>query len=90
MQPTAVAQQVPQPTCAVCKRVVRLQADGPNVRCLFADGTSQPLSRFVGGFIRPADRLEFDPAGTDVAKGLRASRLTSDVAASSISHPSGT
>ena len=71
MQPTAVARQVPPPTSVVCRRVVRLQADGPNIKCLFSDGTSQILPRFVGGFIKPADQVEFDAAATDLAKEFR-------------------
>ena len=71
MQPTAAARQSPPPTSVVCKRVVRLQADGPNIRCLFSDDTSQVLSRFVGGFIRPADQVEFDPSATDAAQEFR-------------------
>lgn len=71
MQPTSVTRSAPPPTSVVCKRVVRLQADGSNVRCLFSDGVSQPLSRFVAGFIRPGDQLEFDPAATHFGTELR-------------------
>lgn len=71
MQPTAVARQIPPPSYVVCKRVARVQVNGPNIRCLFSDGASHPLPRFVAGFIRPGDQVEFDAAATDIGSELR-------------------
>ncbi len=71
MHSTAVVRQLPPPTPVVCKRVVRLQAEASNTRCLFSDGTSRPLPRFVAGFISPTDQLEFDSTAADFGSELR-------------------
>jgi len=41
------------------------------MRCLFADQTSLTLSRFVAGFIRPREHIEFDPTAPDPSRELR-------------------
>ena len=48
-----------------------MQPDGSAIKCLFLDGNSPTLSRFLAGFIHPPDQLEFDPTATDPARELR-------------------
>ena len=45
------------------------------VDCLFSDGKSLALSRFLGSFIRSSDQIEFDPAAVDSPRAFGAARL---------------
>lgn len=71
MQPAVVSRQAPPPTPVVCQRATRLQPDGSGIRCLFSDGSSLTLSRFLARFIGPNDHLEFDPTAPDPTRELR-------------------
>jgi hypothetical protein len=51
--------------------VARLQPDGPAIMCLFSEGNSLKLSRFLASFINPADQIEFDPTAEDPARDFR-------------------
>ena len=67
MQPTVAIRQAAAPAPFVSQRVFKLQADGSAIKCLFSDESSLTLSRFLAGFIRPSDQLEFDPTAADPA-----------------------
>jgi len=70
--PTAVAtRQVLPPAPVVCQRVTRLQSNDSAIKCLFQDGNSLTLSRFLARSISPADQIEFDPTAVDPARELR-------------------
>ena len=71
MQPAVPTRQALPPAPVVCQRVIRLQPDGPAIRCLFSDATFLTLSRFLASFIKPADQIEFDPTAADPARELR-------------------
>ena len=71
MQPTAATRPALPPAAVVCQRVTRMQPDGSAIKCLFLDGNSLTLSRFLAGFIHPPDQLEFDPTATDPAREQR-------------------
>ena len=60
MQPTVAPRQASAPAAYVSQRVVKLQTDGSAIKCLFSDESSLTFSRFLAGFIRPSDQLEFD------------------------------
>src|SRR5713101_7876392 len=77
MQSTVATREVSAPTPLVSQRVARLQADGSAIKCLFSDGTSLTLSRFLAGFIRPSDQIEFDPTAVDPDRELRVLQNTS-------------
>lgn len=62
---------MPPPAPVVCQRVTRLQSDDSAIRCLFQDGNSLTLSRFLAISISPADQIEFDPTAVDPARELR-------------------
>jgi hypothetical protein len=51
--------------------VARLQPDGLAITCLFSEGNSLKLSRFLASFINPADQIEFDPTAEDPAREFR-------------------
>jgi hypothetical protein len=51
--------------------VARLQPDGPAITCLFSEGNSLKLSRFLASFINSADQIEFDPTAEDPAREFR-------------------
>ena len=71
MQPTVATRQASAPIPFVSQRVFKLQTDGSAIKCLFSDESSLTLSRFLAGFIRPSDQLEFDRAVADPARELR-------------------
>jgi hypothetical protein len=71
MQPAVVIRQSSPPPVVVCQQVIRLQPDGPAIRCHFSNGSSLTLSRFLAGFIRLSDQLEFDPTAADPSRELR-------------------
>ncbi len=71
MPPAVATRQVPPPAPVVCQRVTRLQSDDSAIRCLFQDGNSLTLSRFLAISISPADQIEFDPTAVDPARELR-------------------
>src|SRR5712692_7991422 len=77
MQPTVATRQASAPTPFVSQRVFKLQPDGPAIKCLFSDESSLALSRFLAGFIRPSDQLEFDSTAPDPARELRVVQNTS-------------
>src|SRR5207253_4199208 len=55
----------------------KVQPDGSAIKCLFSDESSLTLSRFLAGFIRPSDQLEFDRTAPDPARELRVVQNTS-------------
>ena len=59
------------PASCVCQRVAKLQPNGSAIKCLFSDGSSLELSRFLGSFVRSSDHIEFDPTAVDPARELR-------------------
>src|ERR1035438_887739 len=71
MPPAVSTRQALPPTPVVCQRVARLQPDGPAITCLFSEGNSQKLARFLANFINPADQIEFDPTAKDPAREFR-------------------
>jgi hypothetical protein len=71
MPPALPTRQALPPTPVVCQRVARLQPDGPAIMCLFSEGNSLKLSRFLASFINPADQIEFDPTAEDPAREFR-------------------
>src|SRR6516225_8862994 len=71
MQPAVVKRQSPPPPGVVCQEVIRLQPDGSAIRCQFADASTLTLSRFLAGFVRPSDQLEFDPTAADPSRETR-------------------
>ena len=71
MPPALATRQVLPPAPVVCQRVTRLQSDDSGIRCLFQDGNSLRLSRFLASSISPADQIEFDPTAVDPARELR-------------------
>ncbi len=71
MPPALATRQVLPPAPVVCQRVTRLQSDDSEIRCLFQDGNSLRLSRFLASSISPADQIEFDPTAVDPARELR-------------------
>jgi hypothetical protein len=71
VQPALVRIQAIPPPSVVCQRMVRLATDGSAARCLFADQSSLTLSRFVAGFIRPPNHIEFDPTAPDPSREFR-------------------
>lgn len=77
MQPTVSTRQASAPTPFVSQRVFKLQPDGSAIKCLFSDESSLTLSRFLAGFIRPSDQLEFDRTAPDPARELRVVQNTS-------------
>ncbi len=77
MQPTVATRQASAPTPFVSQRVFKLQPDGSAIKCLFSDGSSLTLSRFLAGFIRPAHQIEFDPTAVDLDRELRVVQNTS-------------
>src|SRR5689334_14864013 len=77
MQPTVATAQPSASAPYVCQRVAKLQPNGSAIECLFSDGSSLPLSRFLGSFIRPSDQIEFDPAAVDPVRELRVVQNTS-------------
>ncbi len=59
--PAAVAiPHSPAPASSVCRRVIRIQVETSSATCWFSDQDSLKLSRFIAGFIRPGDEIEFD------------------------------
>ena len=81
MQPTVATRrgvQHPLPSCR--QRISKLQPDGSAIKCLFSDGASLTLSRFLAGFIRPSDQIEFDPTAAD--PDTRTPRCSKHIAAS--------
>ncbi|MCX6636447.1 MAG: hypothetical protein NT090_15415 [Acidobacteria bacterium] len=77
MQPTVATSQASAPAPHVSQRVFKLQTDGSAIKCLFSDESSLTLSRFLAGFIRPSDQLEFDCTAADPARELRVVQNTS-------------
>jgi hypothetical protein len=77
MQPTVARPQASAPTPCVCQRVAKLQPNGSAVECLFSDGSSLALSRFLGSFVRSSDQIEFDPTAVDPVRELRVVQNTS-------------
>ena len=65
------------PTPFVRRPVSKLQPDGSAIKCLLSDESSLTLSRFLAGFIRPSDQLEFDPTVVDPVRELRVVQNTS-------------
>lgn len=77
MQPTVATPQASAPAPSVCQRVAKLQPNGSAVECLFSDGKSLALSRFLGSFIRSSDQIEFDPTAVHPVRELRVVQDTS-------------
>src|SRR6266852_4977413 len=77
MQPNVATREASAPAPFVCQRVFKLQPDGSAIKCLFSDESSLTLSRFLAGFIRPSDQLEFDPTVVDPVRELRVVQNTS-------------
>jgi hypothetical protein len=71
MQLTVATRHASAPTPFVSQRVFKLQPDGSAIKCLLSDESSLTLSRFLAGFIRPSDQLEFDPMAVDPVRELR-------------------
>lgn len=71
MQSAAASRQMLPPAPVVCERVTRMQPDGSAIKCLFSTNGSLSLSRFLAGFIRPSDQLEFDPTASPPNQELR-------------------
>jgi hypothetical protein len=61
----------------VSQRVAGLQPDGSAIKCLFSDGASLTISRFLSGFVHPSDEIEFDPTAVDPNRELRVVQNTS-------------
>ncbi len=61
--PTVMAVAVRQgagPTSDICQRIVlRAHSRGEKTECIFTDGTSILVSKFLASFIRPGDELRF-------------------------------
>ncbi len=77
MQPTVATRQASAPTPFVSQRVFKLQPDGSAIKCLFSDESSLTLSRFLAGFIRSSDQIEFSPAAADPDREFRVVQNTS-------------
>ncbi len=77
MQPSVARRPAPAPAPVVSHRVAKLQLVGSAIKCLFADSPSLTISRFIAGFIRPSDVLEFDPGAADPLRELRIAQSTS-------------
>ena len=60
----------PSPAPIVSQRVADLQPEGSAIRCLFSDGTSLTISRFLAGFVHVSDEIEFDSTATDPNREL--------------------
>src|SRR5215831_736260 len=72
MPAITAARQIPAPESMVCRRVTRVQMDASSATCSFSGhDPSLGLSRFIGGFVRAGDEMEFDPAETDPGKEIR-------------------
>ncbi|MCC6860233.1 MAG: hypothetical protein IT158_16820, partial [Bryobacterales bacterium] len=54
-----------------------MEKDGSAAKCIFSDGSSLTLSRFLASFVRPPDQLEFDPTAVDPLRELRVVQSTS-------------
>ena len=77
MQPNVATLEASLPTPFMRQRVSKLQPDGSAIKCLFSDESSLMLSRFLAGFIRPLDQIEFSPAAADPDRELRVVQNTS-------------
>ena len=71
MRPSVATSETLPPADVVCKRLVRKQWDGSAAQCVFSDGSSLTVSRFLAGFLRPSDQIEFDPTAVDPPRELR-------------------
>ena len=77
MQSTVATPQASAPAPCVCQWVAKLRPNASGVECLFSDGKSLAISRFLGSFIRSSDQIEFDPAAVDPVRELRVVQNTS-------------
>src|SRR5579872_4466160 len=77
MQPNVATLEASLPTPFVRQRVSKLQPDGSAIKCLFSEGSSLTLSRFLAGFICPSDQIEFNPAAADPDREFRVVQNTS-------------
>ena len=59
MQPNVATREASAPAPFVCQQVSKLLPDGSAIKCLFSDEPSLTLSRFLAGFVGPADQIEF-------------------------------
>ena len=60
--PAAVASLPVSPSTDVARRrVSRIEADALSATCWFSSQDLLTLSRFIGGFVRAGDEIEFDP-----------------------------
>src|SRR5215472_10719906 len=71
MPATTAARQIPAPESMVCRRVTSVQMDASSATCSFSGHDPLGLSRFIAGFVRAGDEMEFDPAQTDPGKEIR-------------------
>jgi hypothetical protein len=77
MHPNVATAQASTSAPFVCQRVSKLQPDGSAIKCLFSDAPYLALSRFIAGFIRPSDQIEFNPTAADPDRELRVVQNTS-------------
>src|SRR5574341_1291004 len=77
MQPSVATRQALPPVPVVSQRLARMEKDGSAAKCIFSDGSSLTLSRFLASFVRPPDQLEFDPTAVDPLRELRVVQSTS-------------
>jgi len=77
MRPSVAISETLPPADVVCKRLVRKQWDGSAAQCVFSEGSSLTVSRFLAGFLRPSDQIEFDPTAVDPLRELRVLQGTS-------------
>src|ERR1700688_373706 len=77
MQPNVAILEASLPAPFVRQRVSKLRPDGSAIKCLFSAESSLTLSRFLAGFIRPSDQIEFNPAAADPDRELRVVQNTS-------------
>ena len=75
--PSVATAPAPAPVSVVSQRVAKLQPDGSAIKCLFSDGASLTISRFLAGFIHLSDEIEFDPTAVDPNRELRVVQNTS-------------
>ncbi|MBY0502704.1 MAG: hypothetical protein K2X03_02260 [Bryobacteraceae bacterium] len=71
MLPAATPRSERSPGSHTARTVVRLEPNGPQVRADFEDETSLTISRFLAGFIRCSDQIEFDPTSGVSTRELR-------------------
>src|SRR5258708_18236777 len=75
--PSVATGPAPVPAPLACQRIAKLQPDGSGIKCLFSDGATLTISRFLAGFVHLSDEIEFDSTTVDPVRELRVVKDTS-------------